>query len=141
MKLNNILLGLAILLLCSCNLDKKQQGAGSGLPGDFLDFYERFHADSLYQMEHISFPLSGIPAMQLKKLDTLHYFEKEEWRMHRAIPDSAIAYQSIMEIDEGIIEEEIGLREQGITIFRRYSKIGDEWYLIYYMAPNFAKKQ
>ncbi len=132
---------LFLLILVSCQTKQDSKWANGALPEDFTEFYDRFHSDSLYQMEHISFPLSGIPALQMQQMDTLHYFKKKNWRMHRAIPDSAIAYQGIVEIDEDIIEEEIGLRENRVAIFRRYSKIGDEWYLIYYMAPNYIKRQ
>lgn len=130
-----------LLLLGACQSRTSGPFQAEGLPEDFVEFYNRFHSDSLYQMEHISFPLSGIPALQMTGADTMYYFKKDDWRMHRSLPDSLIAYQSIIEIDEGIIEEEIGLQEQDVAIFRRYSKIGNEWYLIYYMAPNFAKRQ
>lgn len=141
MQLKYSYLVLLLFVLVSCQKKEKSKWAEGALPQDFTEFYDRFHSDSLYQMDHVSFPLSGIPALQMQQLDSLHYFEKENWRMHRAIPDSAISYQSIEEIDEGIIEEEIGLKEEQVAIFRRYSKIGDEWYLIYYMAPNYIKRQ
>ena len=37
------------------------EATASRLPEDFVAFYERFLQDSLYQMEHINFPLEGIP--------------------------------------------------------------------------------
>ncbi|HKK87967.1 MAG TPA: hypothetical protein VJ917_03895 [Saprospiraceae bacterium] len=141
MQLKYSYLILMLLVGGSCQTKQESKWVEGALPEDFTDFYDRFHSDSLYQMEHISFPLSGIPALQMQQLDSLYYFKKQNWRLHRAIPDSAIAYQSIEEIDEGIIEEEIGLTENRVAIFRRYSKIGDEWYLIYYMAPNYIKRQ
>ena len=141
MPLKHSCLALLLLILGSCQTKQERKWSEGVFPEDFTEFYDRFHSDSLYQMEHVSFPLSGIPALQMQQMDSLYYFQKENWRMHRAIPDSAIAYHSIEEIDEGIIEEEIGLEEKRVTIFRRFSKIGDEWYLIYYMAPNYIKRQ
>ncbi len=38
----------------------------SNVPVDFMDFYMNFHQDSLYQMEHIQFPLRGMPSMALE---------------------------------------------------------------------------
>lgn len=35
------------------------------LPADFVEFYRRFHSDSLYQIEHINWPLAGKQARQI----------------------------------------------------------------------------
>ncbi len=58
----------------------------AALPADFIEFYKRFHEDSLYQMAHISWPLQGDVSEQI---DSTHYHPKantwtpESWRMMR----------------------------------------------------------
>ena len=54
---------LIILFLTDCKRkDPVLKGQVQGLPDDFVAFYEKFHADSAYQMAHIQFPLEGYPA-------------------------------------------------------------------------------
>ena len=60
--------------------------AESSVPMDFMDFYMKFHQDSIYQMEHIQFPLKGMPAMAIDLAqDSINnfYWQEEEWKVHK----------------------------------------------------------
>jgi hypothetical protein len=137
MKKYILLIAVVSLFFC-CNTGQKNEL--NGISNDFEDFYNKFHTDSSYQMEHIAFPLEGIPALQLQGLKGKYNFQQADWKIHRSIPDSNIVSQTFIEISPGIIEEEVLLENSGLTIFRRYSKIGNDWFLIYYMAPNYIKQ-
>ncbi len=111
---------------------------GDFLPKDFIDFYERFLADSLYQMEHINFPLEGIPDNALKDnaLQADFRWQKDNWIMHRPIQEDSTGFSSTFSQLGPIIIEEI-LHESGqYGMLRRFANSGEEWRLIYYAGLN-----
>ena len=69
MKIHSILfLALALLSVISCKLKPNQESLSEeeiseyysdDLPEDFVDFYNLFSSDSVYQIQHIVWPLSG----------------------------------------------------------------------------------
>ena len=61
-----ILFSITLTLLSCKQKEAASEALGDTLPEDFVTFYERFLQDSLYQMEHINFPLEGIPDNALK---------------------------------------------------------------------------
>lgn len=139
---------IAILFLFSITfLSCKQKEASSAAPGDtlpedFVTFYERFLQDSLYQMEHINFPLEGIPDNALKDNETLTDFrwQAEHWIMHRPIEKDGTGFSSSFSQLGPIIIEEI-LHESGqYGMLRRFANSGDEWRLIYYAGLNPLKQ-
>ncbi len=71
-------------------MTEEYESEEEGLPPDFLAFYQRFHDDSLYQLEHIIFPLQGIPAEadSATIVDGRFRWQKEDWIMHHPIEDS-----------------------------------------------------
>ncbi|MBX2872684.1 MAG: DUF4348 domain-containing protein [Saprospiraceae bacterium] len=127
------------LLLLSCK--QKEEAAetlGDTLPKDFITFYERFLEDSLFQMEHINFPLEGIPDNALKdnKLQTNFRWEADNWIMHRPIQKDRTGFSSSFSQLGPIIIEEI-LHESGqYGMLRRFANSGEEWRLIYYAGLN-----
>lgn len=106
------------------------------LPQDFLDFYEKFHQDSLYQIEHITWPLQGDTDEQV---DSLHFKKKNttwdqaRWRMQKMDfnqNDYIISREMLGDI---IVIEQIRPRTANYGIERRFAKQGDgQWALIYY---------
>ncbi|MEM6377486.1 MAG: hypothetical protein AAF705_04680, partial [Bacteroidota bacterium] len=54
---------------------------------DFQQFYERFHKDSLYQMEHITFPLQGVPdnVANAENYTENFTFEPSTWVINKTI--------------------------------------------------------
>ncbi len=109
------------------------------LPSDFLAFYQRFHDDSLYQLEHVIFPLQGIPsdADSATIADGRFRWQKEDWVMHHPIEDAGTEFsKSFKKISDEMVIENIRIAAGQYGMQRRYSKSGDDWYLIYYAAVN-----
>ncbi len=112
--------------------------APAGLPTGFRKFYENFHRDSIFQLNHIRFPLEGIPEKETEETDISgFYWKKENWKMHRpfnAMDGSFI--RDFQPLGEDIVIEKIRHAEASYGMQRRFSRDGDEWYLIYYAAMN-----
>ena len=136
MKISFCLCLFTILLSCS----------GSDRPGttvqedlaDFEIFYQQFHADSLYQMQHIAFPLAGLPANADTLGETTTFFwQKENWVLHRNLTDRLSGYErKRKKFGSDIIVETIVQKDSDIGMMRRFVKMDDEWMLIYYTAMN-----
>ena len=110
-----------------------------GLPSDFLAFYQQFHDDSLYQFEHVIFPLQGIPADadSTTIVDGRFRWQKENWSMHHPIEDAGTQFsRSFKKITDDMVIENIRVAGGQYGMQRRFSKSGDDWYLIYYAAVN-----
>ncbi len=106
---------------------------------DFETFYHQFHADSLYQLEHIIFPMEGLPsdADSVTIVDDNFRWQKENWVMHRAFDSSGGDFkQEFTPINEMLIIERITHVSGGYGMVRRFAKLGDDWYLIYYAGMN-----
>ncbi len=107
------------------------------LPEDFETFYLQFHKDSLYQVEHVLFPLQGLPAQadSLVKLNGNFQWEKEDWSMHKPFSSNNGEFTRDF-LDMGnIITEDIYTKE-GFGMQRRFMKSNGDWFLIYYSAMN-----
>ncbi len=110
------------------------------LPQDFISFYDKFHTDSLYQLNHIVWPLRGIPRVTNQSVEELQKFEwkKKDWVLHSK-PDPADK-ELIIEYDlsvPNIITENIHFRNTELRMMRRFAKSNKgEWFLIYYAALN-----
>ncbi len=112
--------------------------APTGLPPGFRKFYENFHRDSVFQLNHIRFPLEGVPEKETEDTElTGFYWEKENWKMHRpfnAMDGSFI--RDFQPLGEDMVIEKIRHAEASYGMQRRFSRDGEEWYLIYYAAMN-----
>ncbi len=111
----------------------------STLPADFNVFYQKFHKDSLYQLDHISFPLEGYPAHASSNLEEGQEFrwQKEDWVMHKPFNNENGEYDlSFQSFGEDIIVETILHEPSNYQMQRRFMKSSDGWRLMYYMAMN-----
>lgn len=112
----------------------------SAVPVDFMDFYMKFHQDSAYQMEHIQFPLRGMPAMAIDlPQDSINNFtwDKEAWKIHKPFMGNKDEYlKEFRVVNENLISEFIVEKQMGYGMERRFSKLANRWYLIYYMDMN-----
>lgn len=110
---------------------------------DFNQFYERFHNDTAYQMLHINFPLQGMPqnAAELADEEKLAFrWQKEDWVHHNRITNEN--FKTEFEIlDKTLITEYISHKKHNMGMMRRFSKSGDDWNLIYYIAINPLQKE
>ncbi|MCB0558408.1 MAG: hypothetical protein H6573_24350 [Lewinellaceae bacterium] len=133
------------LSLFSCR-DQNDSKLREQLPAeyqDFADFYERFHQDSLYQMEHIIFPLEGLPRQADSTLIAGGAFrwQKDSWRMQRGFNlESSSFEQQLIPISEDLIIEKITHKVGDLAMQRRFARLGEDWYLIYYADLNRVKQ-
>jgi len=132
--LNNIdlrplFISLLVLTFFSCKDSKQNESAEIlvEIPEEFVDFYNKFHDDSLYQMDHIVFPLKE------KEDGSLWY--PEEWSMNRPVD---LGDDYIRELDnfEGIITEAIIHKRGFFSLERRFSKMSNGYNLIYYRTRS-----
>jgi|GEM_PF-469715 len=109
----------------------------AGLPEGFTDFYDRFHADSLYQIAHIVWPLEGKTNVQIDStksmiLDTT--WLPEYWQMHRPVDFGKGEYrQQVEQLGDVLVIERIFTQVGNFGLERRFAKSpSGEWELIYY---------
>ena len=134
-----------LFLIVACN-NKPQttdaQEAEEGLPADFEKFYLAFHEDTVFQLEHISFPLSGSPSM----LDTIivtdipYFWEKDSWDFHTSYDPSSNFDRTFEVHSKDMISEQFSHTEMPLIMERRFAKTSDGWKLIYYAAPAPGKR-
>ena len=113
------------------------------IPSDFTEFYDRFHANSSFQLSRIVFPLEGLPA----NADSLDYelgqfrWQKEDWQIHKALDiNDEEFHRELMPLGDYTIIENITHIKQGFSMQRRFYKQSDGWYLIYYAGMNRTDK-
>ena len=142
-KLINILPFLLLILLTGCNSTSNSSSSGVDEtevmedPNNFLDFYQKFHTDSAFQMEHIVFPLEGVPSVTDPVYDgkSKYYWQKEDWLLHRPIDTGTGEFRREFDIGDILITERI-LNSQNFMLVRRFYFNGTAWNLIYYADLN-----
>jgi hypothetical protein len=97
------------------------------IPESFLIFYDRFHEDSLFQLQHIVFPLEG----RRPDSTNITHWQKDDWVVHRPFDDMGIYKRGVFALNDIVIEK-IKDRSGQFSMERRWNKSGNEWYLIYY---------
>lgn len=135
----SIVLLLIIVTFLSCKdtksnneTDLQQTAIFDG--SEFREFYDKFSQDSVFQMEHIVFPLEGVRSVQ----DSLDIpspdfkWEQATWKVHGPYDDMNGTY--IREFFEfsGIVVEKISDTSGQYTMERRFGKLSSGWHLIYY---------
>lgn len=143
MKYLTIILFLLFALACN---DTKQMESSSKIAEDlpenlqsFAVFYEKFHEDSLFQIQHITFPLEGVPvqADSNTMVGNTFRWQKETWKMHKQFDLTTSDYErEFLPIGETILVEKIIHKNTGFGMIRRFAKLGEDWYLIYYVGMN-----
>ncbi len=135
-------------LLWSCgggnkqSVEEKSEGALSSDMERFTAFYQRFHRDSLYQINHIIFPLEGLPddADSATIASGRFRWQKEDWQMQRPFDfDMSDFGREFKQPGPGLVEEIIYHKKLPYVLIRRFSWLGDDWYLIYYAGMNKIK--
>ena len=126
-------------LLFSCRREAPADQLPDSLEPDFVDFYEKFHRDSAFQMSHIVFPLQGLPSEvdSLTLAEGRFYWQQEDWIMHRPLDAGDQDFQRIFTpLNRDLIVEKIVHKTTGFGMMRRWARMGEEWYLIYYAGMN-----
>ena len=136
MKISYYLCILTVFL--SCSGSEHPETSMQGDDTDFDIFYQQFHTDSLYQIQHIAFPLAGLPANADTLEDVTSFFwQKEDWILHRDLTNKLSGYdRKRKKFGSDIIVETIVQKDSEIGMMRRFAKMDDEWMLIYYAAMN-----
>jgi hypothetical protein len=130
-----------ILITSACGTRQQEPQASNDPFIEFMQFYNKFLRDSTFQMERVLFPLEGLPSnadstqLAAKKFR----WEKDEWIMHRPFEFEGSDFeQQFTPFDDDLIIENI-VHKSGYASERRFAKIEDKWYLIYYSGLNQLK--
>lgn len=110
----------------------------TALPVDFVSFYGRFHSDSVFQREHVVFPITST-LQDTSGQDSVIVWTRENWKFHApVVPDDFWSVDFRMPLPD-IVVEYIYARNGAFFIERRFAKSSSDWYLIYYsgMMDNF----
>ena len=139
------------ILLPSCKNENKDvndpnsETAGDTLPSEFVTFFDRFHKDSAFQMDHITFPLEGLPNSNNDSVVNnaeRYYWTRADWKLHRGFVDPSQQFTQWFEmIGDRMIEHWVHMKGTNLFLQRRFAKLSDGWYLIYYagMRPRSEK--
>ncbi len=109
----------------------------ANLPEGFNDFYEKFHRDSLFQVNHVIWPLQGEKSVQTDSSTTevqAYSWTPETWIMHHPIDYSTNDYvREVNMMGDFMVIEVVKTRMYGYGIERRFAKQANgDWALIYY---------
>lgn len=108
------------------------------LPNDFVIFFNRFHEDTAYQMKHITFPLAGMPPTSGTRdtiLQERFFWQRDNWTKHKHFNDPGGDFDNwYLVLNDRIIEHWIQLKGTNMYMKRRFAKLDDDWYLIYYQG-------
>lgn len=128
-----LIIGMMISLI-SC----KSKHENPQTVSEFEAFYEKFHRDSSYQLDHISFPLEGMPGLLMEKNDSLEAFswKKAAWKFQQKVDFEAGDFTQKLSSVNGTVIEFI-CDTDGFCLERRFAKIGRDWFLIYFVDMNF----
>ncbi len=153
LKIHTFLLICGMILLDACSETARQGDNRTAsatetevetkLPPDFMPFYERFHADSGFQMTHIIWPLKGLPDQADPQviMEDHFYHQKDNWRIHHELVDPDGEFDHYFAIvDDKLIVERIETVATNLAMERRFAKMEGDWYLIYYSGMNPMKK-
>ena len=95
---------------------------------EWMEFYEKFHSDSLFQVSRISENFEGTKFYG----DTVQNITKSNWRfIHSGVYDvDTSLYKTEVNISDDRVETRIYVENSGIDIKLTYEKINDKWYLV-----------
>lgn len=138
-----VVLGFVSIMFCSCKGDKATNSvidedlAGDftkvELPEGFSTFLYQFSTDSAFQIQHIVWPLDVQPAqLDIAEETKLEKRTQEEWKLQHAFDAMNDTYTQDFVVFSGIVTENVKDKSGQYTMTRRFSKIGDEWMLIFY---------
>ena len=140
LKYLSVLAVVAVLFSCRENSNPKLGEATVTtvkLPDGFEDFYQAFHADSLFQMQHINWPLQGLKGVMIDSArsgtETI-WWQPEQWHLQRLDWVGTGDYeQEWSTLNDKLVIERIRAKSVPYGIERRFSKQPDgNWELIYY---------
>lgn len=107
------------------------------LPKGFDSFYKKFHADTVFQVSRIVFPLDN----NTTDLEVGAKWTEENWRAHRPFDDHGGTFRRSFQPIGTMVVEKIAEANGLFYMERRYAVLSDEWHLIYYevSVPTFGE--
>ena len=133
------LLLFAMLLAFSCKNKPKSEAIATSVGEEFDAFYQKFHTDTAYQKAHIQFPLPGLPSFadSITLVEKDYFWDKDLWVYHK-LPDldSSGFKRIINPMSESMLTEILINKKEKAAMERRFVKLGNDWYLIYYAGLN-----
>jgi hypothetical protein len=109
-------------------------------PDDFMIFYNKFHADSLFQVTHIAWPLRGETSELVDSVNRrkLVEWKPETWRMHHPLDLTDSDFKREWEVmGNELVIERIRYAAANYGLERRFTKRDDgAWELVYYSDMN-----
>lgn len=134
--LKGLLIMAALFIFLSCNRTK--QSTNPTVPAydteEFKVFYERFSKDSVFQMEHIVFPLEGMkaPVDSLDLPSDSFRWNMNEWKLQKEYDDFEGTFSREFLDIGGLVIERISDTSGKFTMERRFGRLSTGWHLIYY---------
>ncbi|MBK6994865.1 MAG: DUF4348 domain-containing protein [Lewinellaceae bacterium] len=138
--MRTLLLFLSLVFLfsnCKNKPQALQQAKAEGdLPKDFLEFYQKFHTDSVYQMAHIEWPLKGEKGVSQDTTAKRQLTEwtPETWRLMH-LPDTTMVTlkRGFETVGDVLVIERMSYPMVGFGYERQFFKEEDgQWRLIFY---------
>jgi Domain of unknown function (DUF4348) len=140
--MNKIALLFCVTLLCACKKKEAVSNENSALAAEFSQFYDRFLSDSTYQMQHIQFPLAGVPMDSDSLTAQLgnYYWDAATWKLHKPMNFKDTYFKRTITMPlPNVIQETVQDTMTKYAIMRRFTKTDKEWMLIYFMNMNRLK--
>ena len=118
----------------------------TAMPADFMAFYQKFHQDSVFQMAHIHWPLSGeksveetnqgLPSQPFEYLPA-------DWRLQHLVDFAQGDFiQQLQNVGEVMVIEKIRTSVGNFGLERRFARTTDgSWELIYYSDMHELKTE
>ena len=133
------LLAIGLIFLFQCKQPQEAVPESSAsLPEDFELFFEKFHVDSLFQVQHIQFPLDGARKATASNLDLMIpvKWDRESWIMHKPFNDHNGTFTRTFYHVGPVVIEKISDKNQFFSMERRFARLDNDWNLIYYSVSN-----
>ncbi len=144
MRVSLLLAAFSLLFFCCKNNPKTAAAPGEPigqvveLTKDFVDFYEKFHKDSAFQMAHIQFPLPEREAERMTDgtISLKLNWTADDWKIQSLPPLNTGEFKrDFQPISPTLMVEKISTAaDVGYQVERRWAKLGGEWTLIFYSA-------
>lgn len=112
----------------------------NGISASFWTFFETWQNDSIYQKEHIIFPLKGLPASSEEMIEgESFYWKKDSWLVHRQFDDMGGTFKRRYTQMGHLVTETISDQSGTFQMERRFAKMDEEWMMIYYAAMRMVR--
>lgn len=131
-----LLLVLGLLVSCKNNTEpaevSQEKIESDSLPKSFLDFYDLFHKDPEFQLDHVLFPLES-KVYESKDEYYDQSWDRENWKTHQAPDKNQEGFErKYTMLDDYFISEILTLKAGGFGIERRFAFMDTTWYLVLY---------